>query len=131
MAKEEARRRANLAIDTFLPGGRCRAGGGRQIRILLPFPEDGDAKRAGKSEISTVDTAILVAGAITAGEYLGGDVKAKAEQLYERVEWDKFLEEDKGPWFNNFSMGWSPERGFLESYWDYYTDEVILISLMA
>ena len=28
-------------------------------------------------------------------------------------------------------MGWSPERGFLDSFWDFYTDEAILISLLA
>jgi hypothetical protein len=28
-------------------------------------------------------------------------------------------------------MGWSPERGFLESYWDFYTDEAMLICLLA
>jgi hypothetical protein len=47
------------------------------------------------------------------------------------VEWGKFLYTKAGPWLNTFSMGWSPERGFLEAYWDYYTDEVIMISLLA
>ena len=51
-------------------------------------------KRSGKSEISTVDTAILVAGALTAGEYFGGEVYEKAEELYKNVEWDQFTEKE-------------------------------------
>lgn len=130
--KEEAKRRVLLALDTFLPqpGSEESLAEGR-YGFFYHFLNMHTAKRAGKSEISTVDTAILVAGAVTAGEYFGGDVKKKAEELYRRVEWDKFVCKEPGPWCNSFSMGWSPERGFLESYWDYYTDEVVLISLLA
>lgn len=130
--KDEARKRAIMTLDTFLPRtleeGPIAEG---RFGFFYHFLSKHTAKRAGKSEISTVDTAILVCGALTAGEYFGGEVKQKAEEIYKRVEWEKFLSLEKGPWFNNFSMGWSPERGFLDSYWDFYTDESILISLLA
>ena len=131
ITKEEARRRVLTALDTFLPrkAGEEPIAEGR-YGFFYHFLNMNTAKRAGKAEISTVDTAILVAGAITAGEYFGGDVKKKAEEIYKRVEWGKFLGREK-PLENYFSMGWSPERGFLESYWDFYTDEVIIISLLA
>ena len=130
--KNEARKRALLALDAFIPEREDEkplvAG---KYGFFYHFVNIHTGKRAGKSEISTIDTAILVCGAITAGEYFGGEVKKKAEELYKRVEWGKFLEKKKGPWCNIFSMGWSPERGFLASYWDYYTDEIILLSLLA
>ncbi|MFH1593585.1 MAG: glucoamylase family protein [Candidatus Omnitrophota bacterium] len=128
----EAVKRSILAIDAFLPrspGEKPLAEG--KDGFFYHFLDMHTGKRAGKSEISTVDTAILVLGAITAGEYFGGEVKEKAEKLYGMVQWGKFISDEEGPWKNIFSMGWSPERGYLDSYWDYYTDEVILISLLA
>jgi len=66
------------------------------------------AKRAWNSEVSIIDTAIALCGALTAGEYFGGEVKQKAEQLYKRVNW---------PWFvdnkvKQFYMAYSPEKDF-------------------
>ncbi|MFA6321476.1 MAG: glucoamylase family protein [Candidatus Omnitrophota bacterium] len=130
--KKEAKIRVLTALNIFLPRGPDMEpiAEGR-YGFFYHFLNPHTGKRAGKSEISTVDTAILVAGALTAGEYFGSDVKAKAEEIYKRVEWEKFLCTEKGGWYNCYSMGWSPERGFLESYWDYYTDEVVLITLLA
>ena len=39
-------------------------------------------------EVSCIDTALMVAGALVAGEYFGGKVEALANEIYERVEWD-------------------------------------------
>lgn len=130
--KKEAKRRILLALDTFLaqPGSNEPLADGK-YGFFYHFLNMNTAKRGGKAEISTVDTAILVCGALTAGEYFGQDVKKKAEELYANVEWEKFLCQEEGPWFNFFSMGWSPERGFLEAYWDFYTDEIIMICLLA
>lgn len=130
--KAEAKKRVITALNTFLPQpGDDEAIAEGRFGFFYHFLNMHTARRAGKSEISTVDTAILVSGALTAGEYFGGEVKQKAEEIYKRVDWQKFISQEKGPWFNNFSMGWSPERGFLESYWDFYTDEAILVSLLA
>ncbi len=130
--KKEAKERVIRALNTFLPEKpNMEPAAEGKYGFFYHFLNPHNAKRAGKSEISTVDTAILVAGALTAGEYFGKDVKAKSEELYKRVEWEKFLCTEKGGWYNCYSMGWSPERGFLQSYWDYYTDEVILITLLA
>lgn len=130
--KEEARKRAIMTLNTFLPKqGESESLAEGRFGFFYHFLNKRTAKRAGKSEISTVDTAILVCGALTAGEYFGQEARDKADQIYRRVEWGQFLCKEPGPWFNNFSMGWSPERGFLDSYWDFYTDESILVSLLA
>ena len=132
ISREQAARRAVIALSAFLPNpetGKTLASG--KYGFFYHFLNMHTGKRAGKSEISTVDTALLVCGALTAGEYFGGEIKEKAEAIYKNVEWGEFLSQEGGPWQNIFSMGWAPERGFLDSYWDYYTDEVILISLLA
>jgi hypothetical protein len=129
--KDDARKRVSLALDAFLPkpSGEGSLAEGR-YGFFYHFLDPQTGRRAGKSEISTVDTAILVAGAITAGEYFGGEIKEKASKIYSKVEWSKFLSKDY-PVKNMYSMGWSPENGFLDSYWDYYTDEGILVTLLA
>jgi Uncharacterized protein conserved in bacteria len=81
--------------------------------------------RVWNSEISSIDTALLLAGALFAGEYYKGtEVEKIANELYERVEW---------PWMLNgkkiLCMGWKPETGFLWYYWDSYCESIILYAL--
>ena len=83
------------------------------------------AKRAWSSELSSIDTALFLAGALYAGEYFKGtEVERLAKELYERVEW---------PWMLNgkdvLCMGWKPETGFLWYYWDSYSEAMLLYAL--
>ncbi|RLC72575.1 MAG: hypothetical protein DRI52_03330 [Chloroflexi bacterium] len=88
-------------------------------------------------ELSIVDTAILMAGVLTVREYFSTtpEIVTLADNLYNRVEWDWFLDTsgtpDTNPNYNQFYMGWTPENGFLPYHWDYATDESILIDLLA
>jgi len=82
-------------------------------------------KREWKSELSSIDTALLVAGALTAGQYFKGtNIEKLATALYEHVDW---------PWMLNggrrFSMGWKPESGFLGADWDWYSEHMLLYLL--
>ncbi len=76
-------------------------------------------------EISTIDTALLLAGVITAGEYFGGRVKEKAEEFYSGINWKKFFDFSR----RKFHMAYKKVNFF--GYWDYYTDEILLISLFS
>ncbi|MFC1668221.1 glucoamylase family protein [Chlamydiota bacterium] len=67
--------------------------------------------RADLSEVSTVDSALFIMGALQAGEYFKDthpDVKQKAEELYERMDWTWFTGISPHPEFVN--MGWKPEN---------------------
>jgi hypothetical protein len=87
-------------------------------------------RRAWKCELSTVDTAHLLAGALAAAAYFGGadkeerEIRDIADQLYRRVEW---------PWATNggrtLTHGWRPERGFLRYRWRGYSEALILYLL--
>ena len=46
-----------------------------------------NGKREWDCEVSIIDTAIFICGALTAGEYFGKDVKKKAEILYKKINY--------------------------------------------
>ena len=83
------------------------------------------AKRAWNSEVSSIDTALFIAGALYAGEYFKDtEIEYLALRIYRRVEW---------PWMMNgkkiICMGWKPETDFLRYYWDSYSEALILYAL--
>jgi hypothetical protein len=78
------------------------------------------------SEISPMDTAILLCGVLTCrAHFRDPEIARLATQLYERVEW---------PWMLNtgrtFSKGWRPDIGFIYSRWDHYS-ELMMMYLLA
>jgi hypothetical protein len=89
-----------------------------------------DAKtgeRRWKSEVSSIDTALLLAGVLTVRQYFEGDkeIVALATKIYERVDFRWMLNGD--PLL--LSHGWKPESGFLKPRWDTYSEETILLLL--
>lgn len=86
--------------------------------------------RFGQVELSTIDTALLMAGALTAAEYFNGSdpvetaIRSRADELYRRVEWT---------WAQNhpplLSLGWKPESGFLPYDYRGYNETMILYLL--
>ena len=83
--------------------------------------------RSWKCELSSIDTALLLCGVLMARSYFKQDAEIVqyATKIYERVDW---------PWMLNggktFSMGWTPESGFLEARWNQYC-ELMMIYLLA
>jgi hypothetical protein len=76
-------------------------------------------------ELSSIDTALLMGGVLTARQYFHGtEAAALAAELYDRVDW---------PWMLNggqtLSMGWTPENGFLGARWSDYSEHMILYLL--
>ena len=93
--------------------------------FLYHFLDMRTGSRAWNSEVSSIDTALFLAGALFAGEYFKGtEAQAIARGLYERVDW---------PWMLNgkkiLCMGWKPESGFLWYYWDSYNEAMLLYAL--
>ncbi len=132
--KNEAKNRALKCINTFIKNPNdpndIIAEGKYGFFYHFLYPEN--ATRAGRCEVSTIDTALLLCGILTAGEYFGEEIKEASENVYKTVEWDKFLNTDPtSEHFNQFSMGYTPERGIFNTYWSYYTDEILLINLLA
>lgn len=81
-------------------------------------------------ELSTVDTALLLAGALFAQSYFdGGDpeeaeIRRLADELYRRVNWR--WAQARPP---AISLGWSPEAGFIAHDWVGYNEAMLVILL--
>ena len=119
IAKEDAYRLVLRILKTFKETVPNERG------FFYHFLDMRTAQRTWNSEISSIDTALFLAGALFAGEYFKGtEAERIARELYERVEW---------PWMLNgkkiLCMGWKPEEGFLWYYWDSYSEAMILYAL--
>jgi hypothetical protein len=86
--------------------------------------------RAWNSEISTIDSALLLAGALTAAAYFDrdtpeeGEIRTLAEGLYRRADWA--WAQNGGPLVCH---GWTPEQGFIPYQWAGYSEALILYIL--
>ncbi len=86
--------------------------------------------RVWRSELSMVDSALLIAGALTAGAYFTANtaeeiqLRELADVLYRRVDWR--WAQNGGTTINH---GWKPESGFLHYGWDGYNEAIVLYAL--
>jgi len=83
--------------------------------------------REWKSELSSIDTALLLAGVLTVRRCFehDSDIVRHGEAIYRRVDFQWMLAGD--PLL--LSHGWRPETGFLESRWNRYCELMILYVL--
>ena len=87
----------------------------------------GSGAREWASELSSIDTALLLAGVLTVRQCFAGDAEIPrlADAIYRRVDFTWMLAGD--PLL--LSHGWKPESGFLTSRWDHYCELMILYLL--
>ncbi|APO76430.1 glycoamylase family protein [Rhizobium etli 8C-3] len=84
-------------------------------------------RRVWQCELSTIDSAFLFAGALTAATYFDGDtadeveIRQLAMALYERADWN--WARDGGP---TLTHGWRPESGFIPYRWRGYDEGLLL-----
>jgi hypothetical protein len=85
------------------------------------------SSRGGLSEISTIDTALLLGGVLTAREYFADDdeIVSLANEIYGRVDFNWMLDPRK----NILLHGWTPERGFIRDMWNEYSEASLLYLL--
>ncbi|HUB01356.1 MAG TPA: glucoamylase family protein [Terriglobales bacterium] len=77
------------------------------------------------SEVSSVDTAILLCGVLTCGQHFRHPgVRELVDLIFNRVDWT-WLSEDT----TLLGHGWTPEVGFLSSRWDYYSELMMMYLL--
>jgi hypothetical protein len=89
-------------------------------------------RRAQNCELSTIDTAILMAGILTVSAWFTNntarerEIRQLAETLYARVDWE--WAQDGA---TTISHGWKPESGFLPHRWDTGYSEALILYVLA
>ncbi len=119
LSYKEAYEKIEKTIDTLESKAANENG------FFYHFVDAKTGKRVWSSEISSIDTALLMAGLLLAVSYFNGTgLETRAKKLYDRVKWN---------WMLNgsllFSHGWKPNTGFLPYYWDMYSEHLILQAL--
>jgi hypothetical protein len=118
ISPKQARERAKLTLR-FLKDSAPQEHG-----FFYHFIDSRTGARAWSSEVSSIDTALLLTGALTARQCFSDDTElvSLATALYERVDF---------PWMMRgepplLSMGWTPESGFIPARWDSYSEHMML-----
>ncbi len=90
------------------------------------FLDINTGKRMRLSEVSPIDTTILLCGMLTASAYFhDARITRLAETIYRRVNWRWMLNGG-----TTFAMGWTPEYKFIGARWDRYC-ELMMMYLLA
>ena len=112
----------------------------RYLRDRLPhehgfhyhFIDWATGERAWNCELSSIDTSLMVLGALAAGQYFKGEARAIADALYARMDWRWMQNRGPGDPPDTFvKMGWRPEEGFLKGPGWHRYDEASYLYLLA
>ena len=132
MSREEAVKRTLTVLKFFASAPHGPEPGATGYKgFYYHFLDMDTGKRVWNCELSSVDTAFLIAGMLVAAAYYQGEtgeeaeIRKLADELYRRVDWR---------WMQNgeaaVSHGWTPEKGFLRFQWKGY-DEALIIYLLG
>lgn len=130
--RDEAATRVLTTLRFFrqAPMGEAETGTTGHRGFFYHFLDMKTGVRFQQVELSTIDTGLLMAGILSCQSYFDGEsetetaIRAAADSLYRAVDWS---------WAMNgnpvMSMGWHPERGFLDATWRGYNEAMILYVL--
>lgn len=136
VSRPAARQRVLATLRFFdqAPQGSARRGMTGYRGFFYHFLDMRGGLRSGVSELSTVDTALLLAGILFCQSYFDGadaeeaEIRSLAEAIYGRVDWHwAQAPPDSSPAINH---GWTPEGGILPYSWRGY-NEAMLVYLLA
>ena len=131
VARSDAVRRSLAALRFFMhsdQSGTPEATGAHGFYFHFLHMDSGT--RAWRSELSLIDSSLLVAGMLTAAAYFSAatadetELRALADALYRRVEWRWAQRKDA-----TVALAWKPESGFLRYRWQGYSEALILYVL--
>jgi hypothetical protein len=117
--RAEIAERAQSTLDFLLNQAAHHQG------FFYHFLDIRTGQRARLSEVSPVDTAILLCGVLTCRQYFDSvSMQMQATQIYERIRWPWALNGD-----NTFALSWRPEHGFSRLRWNTYCESMMLYLL--
>jgi len=132
VTREQAARRTlnTLRFMYNAPQGPAATGITGYKGFFYHFLDMETGRRFEQVELSTIDTSLLLAGALFSQSYftradtVESSIRAYADSLYLRVDWQWIR--PKAPLV---SMGWHPEKGFIDYDWHGLNEGMILYVL--
>jgi hypothetical protein len=132
ITRDEARRRVlkTLRFLESAPQGPEPRGRTGHKGFFYHFLDMKTGTRFETVELSTIDTTLLLAGALFCQSYFNRaypeeeEIRNLAETLYRRADWQWARPEPP-----QVSMGWHPEKGFIEHEWAGLNEAMILYVL--
>ena len=131
MDRADAAARTLAALRFFMDSDQSGEPGATGHRgFYFHFLDMRSGTRVWLSELSLIDTALLMAGMLTAAAYFGADthdeieLRRLADALYRRVDW-RWAQHDGSAVMH----GWKPECGFLHYGWGGYSEAILLYVL--
>src|SRR5579862_3121544 len=124
ISRVDAQRRVIATLRYF-------AGAANEHGFFYHFIDMHNGERANDSEVSTVDTALLLAGILFCEDYFDTqdardvEIHKLAEEIYRRVDWT--WAQARPP---ALALAWTPESGFSGVDWRGY-NEAMLVYLLA
>jgi hypothetical protein len=131
ITRTQAVARVLTTLNTFLQGpqGPGTTGVVGYKGWFYHFLDMNTAVRA-NSELSSIDTVLLLSGILYAKQYFNGTsadeatIRAMADVIFNRVDWNWMAQGT-----NVVSMGWVPTSGFIPNNWVGYNEGMILYCL--
>lgn len=132
VSRSQARLRTlrTLRFLESMPQGSNESGMGGYKGFYYHFVHMHNGQRFGTTELSTVDTALLLGGVLLSQSYFDRNSRSEreirnlAEKIYGRVDWQ---------WAQNrpplLSLGWRPESGFISFDWRGYNEAMLMYVL--
>jgi hypothetical protein len=131
MARGDAIARTLVTLRFFCDSPQSEAADATGYKgFYYHFLDMETGRRAWKSELSLIDTTLLLAGVLTVRSYFDRDtaeeteIRDCADAIYHRVDWQ---------WAQGGGTtarhGWKPESGFLHYGWEGYSEATILYVL--
>lgn len=112
-----------------LPQGPEPIGMGGYKGFFYHFLTIENPERYKQVELSSIDTGLLMAGVLSCMSYfdmendpIEKEIRQVADALYRRVDWSWMMKSH-----GKMSMGWHPEKGFIDSEWAGYNEAMVLI----
>lgn len=133
VSRETGRDRVLTTLNTFWTGpqGTGETGFIGYKGLFYHFLDMTTARRTWGCEVSTIDSALLLAGMLDCKQYfdtedpLDIEVRALADSIYRRADWNFFRNFNPG-----ILMGWKPGTGFSGfGQWIGYNEAIILYIL--
>ncbi|MDB5681563.1 MAG: Tat pathway signal protein [Sphingomonas bacterium] len=132
ITRAQARERTLATLRFFwtAPQGPQATGVGGYKGFFYHFLDMRTGLRFRQTELSSIDTALLLGGVLFAGQYFDrpdeAEIRDLAQRIYARCDWRWFQQADAA---KRVSMGWHPESGFIERPWFGYTEGQLLYIL--